>query len=145
MDNKIKILKHPSKASSTPLPLHESHIMAGFPSPADDYIEKNLDLNCHLIDHPASTFFVKVMGDSMIEANIFSGDILIVDKSLTATDKKIVIAIIDGEFTVKRIRIKDNEMILEANNPKFKNIKIDATTSELSIFGVVTYIIHKAK
>jgi DNA polymerase V len=145
MKDKIKIFNANAATSSTPIPLHDSHIMAGFPSPADDYVENNLDLNTHLIDHPAATYFVKVMGDSMIDANIFSGDILIVDKSLPIADKKIVIAVIDGEFTVKRIRINDGKIILEANNPQFDNIKIDTSNYELTIFGIVTYIIHKAK
>ena len=90
------------------LPLFLSKVRAGFPSPADDYLDKKLDLNEHLIKHPTATFFVKVKGDSMIKAGIHSGDILVVDRSLEAKDKRIVIAVVNGEFTVKRVRkIKD--------------------------------------
>ena len=86
------------------LPLFISRIPAGFPSPADDYIDKNLDLNESLIKHPAATFFVRVEGDSMVDAGIYSGDILIVDRALETINNKIIVAILDGEFTVKRIR-----------------------------------------
>lgn len=132
------------KKNSLEQPLFLSPIRAGFPSPADDFVEKKLDLNEFLIKNPPSTFFVKVEGDSMIEANIFSGDILIVDRSLDASDKKIVIASLMGEFTVKRIRILNNEIFLEAENPKYPSIKV-TKEMDFEIFGVVTYIIHKAK
>ncbi len=85
-------------------PLFVEHVSAGFPSPAENHIERQLDLNSHLIKHPAATFFVRVSGDSMIGAGIFPGDILIVDRSLEPVDKKIVIVVIDSELTVKRLR-----------------------------------------
>ena len=119
-----------------------SAVEAGFPSPAEDYIEGSLDLNKHLIKHPAATFFVRVSGDSMINAGIYPGDILIVDRSLEAIDKKIVIAVIDGELTVKRLKHRDNLLFLEPENEAYLPIKI---TKEMSfeVWGVVTNVIHK--
>lgn len=124
------------------LPLFDSKISAGFPSPADDYIENKLDLNEHLIKHPAATYFVRVSGDSMIEAGIYSGDILIVDKSLIPKNNSVIIAILDGEFTVKRIKINKNKYYLEPANKKYSPIKI---TEDMNFepWGVVIYAIHK--
>jgi DNA polymerase V len=100
-------------------PLVVSSVSAGFPSPADDYIEGQLDLNQHLIRHPAATFFVRVAGDSMIDAGIHSGDILIVDRSLEPKDKNVVIANMNGELTVKRIRIKYKKLLLMPENDNY--------------------------
>ena len=124
-------------------PLYACHVKAGFPSPADDYIESYLDLNTHLIQHPAATFFVKASGDSMTGAGIRSGDMLIVDRSLDATHGKIVIAAIDGELTVKRLsRIAGSVQLLPENN-QYQPIDI-TDMNELVIWGVVTYVIHAA-
>lgn len=129
---------------STPVsrPLYMTSIEAGFPSPADDYIEGRLDLNQHLIKHPAATFFVKVSGSSMINAGIFPGDILIVDRSLEAADKKIVIAVVDGELTVKRLRIRAGRPFLEPENDQYTPIEITPDMT-FEIWGVVTNVIHK--
>jgi DNA polymerase V len=127
--------------SSTPLFLHP--VQAGFPSPADDFIERRIDLNEHLVTRPASTFFVRVEGKSMVDANIHPGDILVVDRSITPVDRKIIVAVLHSEFTVKRIRMVDGKVFLEAANPAFKPIAIDAD-SDFQVWGVVTYIIHKA-
>ena len=116
-------------------------VAAGFPSPAEDYIEGKLDLNRHLIKHPAATFFVRVSGDSMIDAGIHPGDILIVDRSLEPADKKVVIAVIDGELTVKRIRIKKGRIYLMPENEKYKPIEIEKEMN-FDIWGVVTNVIH---
>lgn len=97
----------PDETTAICCPLFMSSVEAGFPSPAEDYIEGRLDLNKHLIKHPAATFFVRVSGNSMINAGIYPGDILIVDRSLEAADKKIVIAVVDGELTVKRLIFLD--------------------------------------
>lgn len=124
-------------------PLYSSRVQAGFPSPADDYIEAHLDLNEHLIKHPAATFFVKAEGDSMIGAHIQSGDLLIVDRSLTPTHGKIVIAAIQGELTVKRLYQHQGKVQLIPENPNFPIIDI-TENSDLVIWGVVTHIIHNA-
>ena len=126
------------------LPLYTSKISAGFPSPAEDYIEKKLDLNEFLIKHEAATFFVRVEGDSMINAGIYSNDILIVDRSITAQSGKIIVAILDGEFTVKRFIKNENEVLLRPENPKYKDITINKE-SAFEIWGVVTFVIHEAK
>jgi DNA polymerase V len=132
----------PYKKKSLKLPLYLSLIKAGFPSPADDYLEKKIDLNEELIKNPSSTFFIKVEGDSMIDANILSGDILIIDRSIEVVDKKIILAIINQEFTVKRLKIINKEIFLMAENENYRPIKVQS--SDFEVFGVVSYIIHKA-
>ncbi|MFA6119028.1 MAG: translesion error-prone DNA polymerase V autoproteolytic subunit [Parachlamydiales bacterium] len=144
MINKKISLHNAVKNKSLQLPLFLTPVTAGFASPADDYLEKQLDLNEFLIKNPPATFFVKVEGDSMKDALIFDGDILIVDRSIEAVNDKIVIASLFGEFTVKRLKIIGKDIFLKAENQEYKAIKItDAMNFE--IFGVVTYIIHKAK
>lgn len=128
---------------SCALPLYSSTVRAGFPSPADDHIESFLDLNSHLIKHPAATFFVIASGDSMQNAGIQSGDLLIVDKSLEATHGKIVIAAIDGELTVKRLSRLANRVQLLPENEGYQAIDI-TNEQELVIWGVVTHVIHQA-
>ncbi len=121
-----------------------SGINAGFPSPADDHIDLDLDLNEHLIKHPAATFYVYARGNSMINAGIYDGDLMIVDRSLDPALRSIVIAIIDGEFTVKRISRINKLLYLIPDNSDYKPIKI---TSDMNfeIWGVVTHTIHKPK
>lgn len=123
-------------------PLFVSKISAGFPSPADDFLDKNLDLNQHLIKHPAATFFVRVSGDSMTGAGINNNDILIVDRSLELADGKIIIAILNGELTVKRYRKINGESFLMAENPKYKPIEV-GENKPFEVWGVVTSVIHK--
>jgi DNA polymerase V len=121
--------------------LYSSNVQAGFPSPADDYIEKPLDLNTYLISDPTSTFFVKVTGDSMKGDCICDGNILIVDKSKEAINGSIVIAVVDGEFTVKRLKIiNKKELILIPSNDKYDIIKM---REDSHIWGVVTTVISK--
>ncbi len=124
------------------LPMYKSEIKAGFPSPASDYIESTLDLNKFLIKHPAATFFVRVEGDSMIDAGIHSGDILIVDRTVQAEKQKIVIAAINGELTVKRIWYDGDRLFLQSGNINFSPIEI-THDMDFHIWGVVTYVIHK--
>ncbi|MBJ7449572.1 MAG: translesion error-prone DNA polymerase V autoproteolytic subunit [Parachlamydiales bacterium] len=125
-------------------PFYSSTVPAGFPSPADDYIEQQLDLHELMVKNPAATFFVRVEGESMQNAGIFSGDILVVDRSLNACSGKIVLATLNGEFTVKRLMIENHEAFLVAENPNFLPIPI-STDADFQIFGVVTYVIHRAK
>lgn len=132
-----------NEGNSTACPLYSSHVRAGFPSPADDYIESYLDLNTHLIKHPAATFFVTASGDSMIGAGIQPGDMLIVDKSLDATHGKIVIAAIDGELTVKRLSRHEGRVQLLPENNQYTPIDI-TDENDLVIWGVVTHVIHPA-
>ncbi len=132
------------KRTSLSLPLVSASVEAGFPSPADDHMERGIDLNEELIRNPAATFMVRVKGDSMRDAGIHAGDVLIVDKSLSPSDRKIVVAMIDGNFTLKRFRNRNGRVTLEAENPDFQPIEV-MDGQELTIFGVVTYIIHQAR
>jgi DNA polymerase V len=133
---KLKII------NTTKYPILTECVKAGFPTPADDFIENKLSLDELLIKHPSSTFFLRVSGNSMINAGIFSEDILIVDKSLEPTDGKIVIAALNGELTVKRIKKINGVLYLVAENSDFKPIKITEET-EFLIWGVVISVIHK--
>ena len=133
---------NPDNKTELRCPIYLSAVEAGFPSPAEDYVEGSLDLNEHLIKHPAATFFVRVSGDSMINAGIFPGDILIVDRSLEAVDKKIVIAVLDGELTVKRLRYRSGVPSLEPENDNYSTIRISEEMA-FEIWGVVTNVIHK--
>ena len=123
------------------IPLLTDSVSAGFPSPADDYTEENIDLNEHLISNPFSTFFLRVKGDSMINAGIKDKDLIIVDKSLIAKPGDIVIAMIDGEFTIKRLSIKNDELYLKAENHNYPDFKFK-NHIDVQIWGVVIYSIH---
>lgn len=139
--NEILNIKASENSLELKRPLYLVPVAAGFPSPAEDYIEGTLDLNRHLIKHPAATFFVKVTGDSMINAGIHPHDTLIVDRAIDAVDKKVVIAVLNGELTVKRLRIKNNEFYLVPENKNYPVIKIEKDT-DFQIWGVVTNVIH---
>lgn len=123
------------------LRLYTSRIAAGFPSPADDHLESPLDLNEHLVTHPAATFVVKVQGDSMLGAGIRDGDLLVVDRSLEARNGSIVVAVIDGELTVKRLRTGRGRIRLEAENPAYPPLVL-REGSDLVIWGVVAHAIR---
>ena len=124
------------------IPLLQSRIAAGFPSPADDYLDVALDLNEHLIAHPAATFYVRVAGSSMEGAGIFDDDLLIVDRSLEAQPGNIVVAVIDGDFTVKRLVKRRGKVLLVAEHPDYPPIQIHEE-SEATFWGVVTYCLHR--
>ena len=130
-----------STSKKLKIPLLSDAISAGFPSPADDYTEENIDLNDHLISNPFSTFFLRVKGDSMINAGIQDKDLIILDKSLTAKPGNIIIAMIDGEFTIKRLSIRNNELYLKAENNTYPDFKFK-THIDIQIWGVVVYSIH---
>lgn len=127
---------------SLPLPIYHASVQAGFPSPAEGCFDK-IDLNELLISHPAATFFVRVSGDSMKNAGIFSGDVLVVDRSLEPTDNKIVIAIVGSEFTVKRLKMRDGKIYLVPENPSYPVLEMREGI-DFQVWGVVTYVIHKA-
>lgn len=132
----------PEKAEELFLPLYGTRISAGFPSPAEDFIENKLDLNAYLIKNPSATFLVKVNGDSMINAGILNGDILVVDRSVNPHDGMVVIGVINGEFTVKRILRQGKKLFLQPENEKFRPVEI-TEGMDFQIWGVVTYAIHK--
>lgn len=124
------------------LQLTSSKVAAGFPSPAEDFIEGKLDLNDYLIRHPAASFYVRVSGESMLNAGIFPNDILLVDRAETAAHGDVVIAILDGELTVKRLYQRDGVVRLDAENPSYPNIEIEKG-QELMVWGVVRACIHQ--
>jgi DNA polymerase V len=132
----------PEVSEELKLPLVDAYINAGFPSPADDYLEAKLDLNKLLIRNPSSTFFARVRGSSMQDVSIHDGDILIIDKSLTPSHNSVLICFIDGEFTVKKIQKKNGDMYLMPENKDFAPIKVNKE-SDFRLWGVVTYCIHK--
>ena len=129
--------------TSKPLntPYFESGVSAGFPSPAEDHMQSKIDLHDLLIEHPSATYYVRVNGDSMLGAGIVNGDLLIVDRSLEVTNNCIVVAHIDGEFTVKRIKKNKNNIFLQAENTNYKTIKI-TEDMDFELFGVVAHAIH---
>jgi DNA polymerase V len=119
-------------------------VRAGFPSPADDYVEAFLDLNEHLIEHKDATFFVQATGDSMTGAGIQEGNLLVVDRALEARHGDIVIAVIDGDLTVKRLEKRRGKIRLVAENPDYAPIEF-TDGQELTIWGVVTSVIQRIK
>ena len=124
-------------------PIFLDSVSAGFPSPATDYVENKLDLNEYLIKHPAATFIVKAKGPSMTDAGILSGDLLIVDRSITPKSNNIVIASIFGDLTVKKLQKKKNSLFLLSANSDYPSIEVKEEM-ECFVWGVVTYIIHES-
>jgi DNA polymerase V len=142
----MKNVRIPDTTTSIQLPLFTSLVPAGFPSPAEDYSDTKLDLNKHLIANPNSTFFVAIIGDSMINADIFSGDIAIVDRSIEPKNGDIILAVIDGDFTIKRFEVTQRHRHDQAKfrllpeNSNYKPIVISEHMN-FQIWGVVTYTI----
>ena len=124
------------------IPLYSSRVQAGYPSAADDHVEQRIDLTRHLVKQPASTFLVRASGDSMIDAGIRDGDLLIVDRNMKASNGKVVVAAIDGELTVKFLIEKKGTAVLMPANPKFMPIPINSE-SGVHIWGVVTSSVHE--
>ena len=137
----VETVSVPDLSAMRSLPLFLERVSAGFPSPADDYMEDRLDLNRYLVKHPAATFFVRASGDSMIGAGIHSGDILVVDRSLESGNNSVVIAVINGELTVKRITKSRGKLFLLPDNESYRPIEI-RDGMEFEVWGVVTTVIH---
>lgn len=150
-NEKLKSAKEPDVAwigaldldmlSSIALPLYSSHVQAGIPSPVDDHIEDTIDLGKHLVKHKNSTFLLRATGESMTGAGIYPEDLLVVDRAIIPTSGHIIIASLDGEFTVKRLQQIRDKVVLCAENPAFQDITITEEMS-FSIWGVVTNCIH---
>jgi len=130
----------PDQKTSLEIPFFENGISAGFPSPADDFLDTSIDLNKELIKNKSTTFFARVKGCSMIGAGINDGDLLIIDKSITPKSDDIAVCFIDGDFTVKRIDITKDVIWLVAENKAYKPIKVTAD-NDFTIWGIVTNII----
>ena len=137
--SKVTIIK-PGQ-SELQMPFYETKLPAGFPSPAEEYLGETIDLNSHLISNKTATFFARVEGDSMIDAGIIEGDLLIIDRSKNHVQDSIVIAAIDGEFTVKRLCLKSGIRLMP-ENPNYEPITM-AGDLELKIWGVVTGLVRK--
>lgn len=125
-------------------PLYSDSVRAGFPSPAEDFLDTKLDLNQYLIQHPTATFFVRVSGNAMHRAGIVDGDLLVVDRSLQATDGSIVIAVIEGEMLVRRYKTVNNQVWLMAD-PRQEEPIVGTDQRDWQIWGVVTSVIHKTR
>jgi DNA polymerase V len=138
----VSLLQPAEVQSYLPLDLYGAKVSAGFPSPANDYLEGKLDLNEHLIKNPPATFFVRVSGDSMIGVGIYPEDILVVDRGEEPKNGKIVIAVINGELTVKRLQRGRDGVFLLPENPNYTPIII-TPEMDFQVWGVVTYVIHK--
>lgn len=127
---------------SQKLPLFLSAVQAGWPSPADDYIDQQINLHEMLVRNPAATFFLRAAGDSMIGCGIHDGDLLVVDRSREAAHNRVVIAALDGELLVKKIIRRGNRTFLAPANPEYP--EIDITNREyVHLWGIVTYVVHK--
>ena len=138
---KLKFLK-PKEGNSIGQWLVEQGISAGFPSPADDFKEVRISLDRELVRNKDATFYARVSGESMIEAGIDDGDLLVIDRSLNPENGKIAVCFLDGEFTVKRINEKGNKLYLKPENKQYQEIEINYE-NELIIWGIVTYVIKK--
>ncbi len=141
MEKKVKIYSSES-GESLYITLSESDIKAGFPSPAEDHSDLKLDLNKELIKNPSSTFFARVSGESMIDDGVDNGDLLVIDKSVTPFDGAMAVCYIDGEFTLKRVKIERDKIKLVPANSRYKPIEI-TNECDFQIWGVVRYLIKK--
>jgi len=133
-----------SRTKRVKIPLLFSSIPAGFPSPAEDYIEAMIDLNELLITNPVATYLMRVQGLSMIEGGIFPQDIIVVDRSIDAQNGDVVVAVVDGEYNVKRLYHQEGQIMLLSDNPDYPPIVVPEL-AELTIWGVVTNVIHQVK
>lgn len=144
-DNKIKLTFHPAEfGAKMPIPLAEQSVKAGFSSPAQDYMEGEIDLNDILVRHREATFYVRISGDSMQDAGILDGDLAVVDRQIEPSNGNFVIAFVDGEFTIKQFKIDESGTFgwLIPWNKNFSPIRVDET-NRFMIWGVVTYVIHQ--
>lgn len=129
-------------AQTLEIPSYECKIQAGFPSPADDYMEGKIDLNKQYIKHPAATFFIKASDYSMTKSSIYPGDILIVDRSLEAYQRRIIVANIDGSLLIRRLHKTSKNTYLLPDNKEYEPIKL-REGNEVIILGVITFVLHK--
>lgn len=140
----LNIVHADAAATVCDIPFYDCSVSAGFPSPADDSFSITMDLNKHLVQNAPATFFVRTSGESMLNAGIHDGDLLVVDRSLTAKNLDIVIAAVDGDLTVKRLVHGNGKTILKAENPEFSDIELTGDMA-VSLWGVVTNVIHNLR
>lgn len=140
-ENKLTFIR-PDFKSEVKISMIPDGVSAGFPSPAQDFMENNIDLNKELSENLLATFYIKVAGNSMVDAGIDDKDILVVDRSLEPADKKIAICFVDGEFTVKRLKLEKDCLYLMPENSNYEPIKVSEENNFI-IWGIVTYVIKK--
>lgn len=141
----ITAIKKLEIKTSLPLPLYLVRAAAGFPSPAEDFLDQSLDLNEYIIKNPSATFYVKAAGDSMEKVGIFEGDLIVIDRSKKAVHNSIVLAVVNGEFTIKRILFTNNgKIILSPENDKYRPIEIN-DGMDFEIWGVATNVVHQLR
>jgi len=138
----IKITPIDTQEKTSGLKFFENRIQAGFPSPARGEYADTIDLNRELITNPAATFCARVIGDSMVDAGINEGDLLIIDRSLTPQDGNIAVCFIDGDFTVKRLSVRDDGIYLTPANSRFPELKV-SEDSNFTVWGIVSHIIKR--
>lgn len=141
-DKKKLTFLRPDFKSEIKIPLIQDGVSAGFPSPAQDFMENSIDLNKELSENPLATFYIRVSGNSMVDAGIDDKDVLVVDRSLEAADKKVAICFIDGEFTVKRLKLEKDSLYLMPENKNYEPIKVSEENNFI-IWEIVTYVIKK--
>ncbi len=139
--SEIEAMYKPNRQSSPTVPLFLEAVAAGFPSPATDYVDEELDLNQYLIEHPDDTLFLRASGESMIGAGIYPGDLLIVDRAIAPRNNSVVVALVDGEFTVKRMQRQNDRVVLVPENPDYEPLEI-TEAMDFQVWGVVTNTIH---
>lgn len=141
---KVKSLEifRPDEGTSLYLTITDSPVYAGFPSPADDHLENKLDLNKALVKNPSSTFFARVKGESMIEDGVEEGDLLVIDKSAEPHENCLAVCFLEGEFTLKRVKLDGDDLLLMPANPKYKPIRVKKE-NDFYIWGIVKYLIKK--
>ena len=132
----------PNLNESHSIPLTSNNISAGFPSPADDFKEIRISLDKEIIKNEEATFYARVDGESMLDAGLSDGDLIVIDRSEEPKNGSVAVCLLDGEFTVKRLKLKNKEIYLMPENSKYSPIKIDEG-NELSIWGIVTYVVKK--
>lgn len=142
MEKQKLVFFHPDQEHRKKMHWAQEGISAGFPSPADDFKELRISIDQEVVRNEEATFYARVSGESMQGAGLDDGDLLVIDRSLEPADNKIAICFIDGEFTVKRLKVTKNEVLLIPENPKYQPIKI-TEENELIIWGVVTYVVKK--
>ncbi|MFZ9075170.1 MAG: LexA family protein [Flavobacteriaceae bacterium] len=133
---------HPNQEKPKQLHLAQEGVSAGFPSPADDFKELRISIDQEVVRNEEATFYARVSGESMLGAGLEDGDLLVIDRSLEPKDNKIAVCFIDGEFTVKRLKVEKDCVYLMPENKKYKPIKV-TEENELTIWGVVTYVVKK--
>ena len=141
-DGSISKIWSADNSQGIELPFFDTKVQAGFPSPAEDHLEQRLDLNTLVIENPSATFFVRVAGESMRDVGITDGDILVVDRSIESWENRVVVAVIDSEFTIKRFTTEQETVVLKAENQDYPSIKITAEM-DFSVWGVVSWTLKK--